>query len=55
MVCESGLFVRDDLLAMAELGAGAFLIGESLMRQPNVRAATERLLGRPTDDAAGAA
>jgi indole-3-glycerol phosphate synthase len=55
MVCESGLFVRDDLLAMAELGAGAFLIGESLMRQPNVQAATERLLGRAGTDAAGAA
>jgi indole-3-glycerol phosphate synthase len=55
LVCESGLFVRDDLLAMAELGAGAFLIGESLMRQPNVQAATARLLARDAGGAAGAA
>lgn len=46
LVCESGLFTRDDLLAMARHGAQAFLIGESLMRQPDVTAATARLLGR---------
>ena len=46
MVCESGLFTRDDLLGMTEHGARAFLIGESLMRQPNVRQATAALFGR---------
>lgn len=55
MVCESGLYTREDLLAMAEIGAKAFLIGESLMRQPDVRAATARLLGRTQTDQAGAA
>ena len=47
MVCESGLKVREDLLAMREAGARAFLIGESLMRQPDVRAATAALLPEP--------
>lgn len=46
LICESGLFAREDLLAMREVGAKAFLIGESLMRQKNVAAATAALLGR---------
>jgi indole-3-glycerol phosphate synthase len=56
MVCESGLFSRGDLLAMTDLGARAFLIGESLMRQPDVAAATARLFGRdaPAATASGA-
>lgn len=44
LVCESGLFTRADLDAMAECGARTFLIGESLMRQPDVEAATRALL-----------
>ncbi|MBK1697828.1 indole-3-glycerol phosphate synthase TrpC [Rhodovibrio salinarum] len=55
MVCESGLFTRDDLLGMTEHGARAFLIGESLMRQPNVEQATAALFGRSAGTAAGAA
>ncbi|MDZ7713214.1 MAG: indole-3-glycerol phosphate synthase TrpC [Rhodovibrio sp.] len=55
MVCESGLFTRDDLLGMTEYGARAFLIGESLMRQPDVREATAALFGRAAANAAGAA
>jgi indole-3-glycerol phosphate synthase len=54
MVCESGLFTRDDLLGMTEHGARAFLIGESLMRQPNVARATAALFGRAGANAAGA-
>jgi len=45
LVCESGLFTREDLLSMHELGARGFLIGESLMRQTDVAAATGALLG----------
>lgn len=44
LVCESGIFTRADLDAMAEVGARRFLIGESLMRQADVTAATKALL-----------
>ncbi len=47
MVCESGLFTPDDLALMAGVGARAFLIGESLMRQDDVEAATRNLLANP--------
>ncbi|MEO8530609.1 MAG: indole-3-glycerol phosphate synthase TrpC [Deltaproteobacteria bacterium] len=46
VVCESGLFTHSDLLAMADVGAKSFLIGESLMRQDDVTAATKAILGR---------
>ena len=46
VVCESGLFTHADLTAMAEVGAKSFLIGESLMRQADVTAATRAILGR---------
>ncbi len=44
-VAESGLTTRADLDAMAEHGVRCFLIGESLMRQPDVEAATRALVG----------
>jgi len=44
MVCESGLFTRADLDRMARVGARCFLIGESLMRETDVTAATRALL-----------
>ena len=44
LVCESGLFTADDLAAMMAVGARRFLIGESLMRQPDVTAATRAIL-----------
>lgn len=47
MVCESGLYTRSDLARMAAVGARCFLIGESLMRQTDVAAATEALLADP--------
>ena len=43
LVAESGLFSRDDLARMRGVGAKAFLIGESLMRQDDVAAATAAL------------
>lgn len=47
MVCESGLYSPDDLARMARAGARCFLIGESLMRQQDVAAATAALLADP--------
>ncbi|WP_420860109.1 indole-3-glycerol phosphate synthase TrpC [Marivivens marinus] len=47
IVCESGLFTPDDLADMARYGARTFLIGESLMRQDDVAAATRALLANP--------
>jgi indole-3-glycerol phosphate synthase len=47
IVCESGLNTAQDLADMAQYGARSFLIGESLMRQDDVAAATRRLLASP--------
>jgi indole-3-glycerol phosphate synthase len=44
-VAESGLTTRADLDAMAEHGVRCFLVGEALMRQADVEAATRELLG----------
>ena len=44
-VAESGLTSRADLDAMAEHGIHCFLIGEALMRQHDVEAATRALVG----------
>ncbi len=47
LVAESGLHAPDDLLRMERVGARAFLIGESLMRQADVAAATRILADAP--------
>lgn len=44
LISESGLFSPDDLARMSDVGANCFLIGESLMSQEDVEAATLRLL-----------
>lgn len=43
-VCESGISTHADLLRMKESGYLSFLVGESLMAQPDVKGATEKLL-----------
>jgi indole-3-glycerol phosphate synthase len=46
IVTESGLFTPADLERLGKLGATTFLIGESLMRQADVSAATRAILQR---------
>ncbi|HRF09737.1 MAG TPA: indole-3-glycerol phosphate synthase TrpC [Xanthobacteraceae bacterium] len=46
VVGESGLFTPDDLARLARINVNTFLIGESLMRQANVEAATRALLSK---------
>ena len=47
LVAESGLFTPDDLSRLARYGARCFLIGEALMRQDDVTAATRAILANP--------
>ena len=47
IVAESGLTTPEDLADLARYGARTFLIGESLMRQDDVAAATQSLLANP--------
>ena len=48
VVAESGIRHFADLDRLAATGARCFLVGESLMREPDVTAATRRLLGLTT-------
>jgi len=47
LVAESGIHEPEDIERLERAGAHAVLVGESLMRQPDVGAALRRLRGRP--------
>jgi indole-3-glycerol phosphate synthase len=52
VVAESGLNAPADLARLKRIGISTFLIGESLMREADVAAATKNLLARGTQRAA---
>jgi indole-3-glycerol phosphate synthase len=46
VIAESGIAGPSDIERLGRIGVKAFLIGESLLRQPDVAAATRALIGR---------
>ena len=54
LVAESGMKSAGDVARLKTAGARAFLVGESLMAQPDVAAATRALLSTATTPTAAA-
>ncbi|HEV2819927.1 MAG TPA: indole-3-glycerol phosphate synthase TrpC [Solirubrobacteraceae bacterium] len=49
VVSESGIHTREQVDAMVNVGVDAVLVGETLMRAPDVEGAVRHLAGRPLD------
>jgi indole-3-glycerol phosphate synthase len=49
LVAESGIRSSEDVRRLGAAGVDAVLVGESLMRQPDLQAAAEALVGLPRD------
>jgi indole-3-glycerol phosphate synthase len=47
IVSESGISTRRDVERLQAAGVGAILVGESLLRSPDIGSAVDRLLGNP--------
>ena len=45
VVSESGIYTREDVEALREAGVNAILVGESLMRAPDIEDKIKELLG----------
>ena len=45
LVAESGIRTRDDVAKLSDAGVRSMLVGESLMREPDIEQATRLLLG----------
>ena len=45
LITESGIRTHEDVLRLASVGAHCLLVGESLLREPDVALATQTLLG----------
>ena len=52
VVSESGMFEREDLERVARVGARAVLIGESLVKQPDIEQAVHKILNRVSKEKA---
>ena len=53
LVAESGIRTAEDVARLGAAGVDAVLVGESLMRQPELRAAAAALVGQPKRAARG--
>ena len=52
LVAESGIHTHADVQRVAKCGAGAILVGESLVKQGNIGAKVRELIGAPNSDSA---
>ncbi len=52
LVAESGIHTRADVERLQKCGAGAILVGESLMKQGDIGAKVGELIGAPNSDSA---